>query len=139
MSSSSHTKYGSGEVVLLSDLEILDRLVRTDDSCIFLSPVIDPVEQLGPASVDLRLGTELCVTKNIAGTYIDLTADQERIREQKKSYYELQKVTPDGSFVLHPGEFALASTLEFLRLPLDIAARLEGRMRPPEASSPCPR
>ena len=29
--------------------------------------------------------------------------------------------------MLHPGEFALASTLEYISLPLDIAGRLEGR------------
>ena len=37
------------------------------------------------------------------------------------------RIRPDGHVVLHPGEFTLASTLEFFRLPRDIAGRLEGR------------
>lgn len=111
---------------LLSDLEILDRLVRTDDSCIFLTPLIDPVEQIGPASLDVRLGTELRVARNIAIATIDLTGEED-FQASKTLYYEARRVPADGSFVLHPGEFALASTLEYIRLPRDIAARLEGR------------
>ena len=38
-------------------------------------------------------------------------------------------VEPDGQdpFILHPGEFALASTFEVVTLPDDVAARLEGK------------
>ena len=111
---------------ILSDIEILDRIIRTDESCIFVSPIIDPVQQLSPASLDLRLGTDLFVTKNIASTHIDLTSRKEIVK-QKLQYYDHQRVLTDGYFVLHPGEFALASTLEFIRLPKDIAGRLEGR------------
>ena len=49
------------------------------------------------------------------------------LREQKDRYFERQRLDPDGNFVLHPGAFLLASTLEFIQLPRDIAGRLEGR------------
>lgn len=114
---------------LLSDLEILERLVACDKHIIFVSPIIDPKEQLGPASLDLRLGTELSVVRNIDLPFIDLKeyASEEEAKKKIKQHYEQRVADPSGGFVLHPGEFALASTLEYIRLPLDIAARLEGR------------
>jgi len=112
---------------LLSDIEILARLVDVDNRCVFVSPLVDPTHQLGPSSLDLRLGTELAVTRTLQSTHVDLAEGKELLAEQIRKYFQIQKVGPGQRFVLHPGEFALASTLEFLRLPLDIAGRLEGR------------
>jgi dCTP deaminase len=36
-------------------------------------------------------------------------------------------VAPDEPFILHPGEFVLGSTYEFVKLPDNVAARLEGK------------
>ena len=33
----------------------------------------------------------------------------------------------EGAFILHPGEFVLGSTLERVKLPDDVVARLEGK------------
>jgi len=113
---------------ILSDIEILERLVAKDsDGAIFVSPLIDPLTQLGPSSLDLRLGSEFISTRTTASTHIDLTEAREKLDAQMAAYFEVRNVGPTGSFVLHPGEFALASTLEFIRLPRDIAGRLEGR------------
>lgn len=114
------------EAVLLSDIQILERLVRSDEGAIFVRPVIHAV-QLGPSSLDLRVGTELRVTQIIASTHIDLTETKDNVRKRVAEYFSVQRVRPDGAFVLHPQELALASTLEYLQLPLDIAGRLEGR------------
>jgi dCTP deaminase len=115
---------------VLSDIEILERLVHpNDEKCIFVSPLIDPRTQLGPSSLDLRLGFELVGTRRLQSTHIDLAGPDARrtLREQKERYFDRQSLDPDGNFVLHPGAFLLASTLEFIRLPRDIAGRLEGR------------
>lgn len=114
---------------LLCDIEILERLVACDQHIIFVSPIIHPVEQLGPASLDLRLGTELLVVRCIDIDSIDMKEyqDEESAKKEIQRNYERRVAHDDRKFVLHPGEFALASTLEYIRLPLDIAARLEGR------------
>ncbi len=114
-------------VDLLSDMQILERLVAEDSQCIFVSPLIDPSNQVGPSSLDLRLGYKLEVPITINSTHIDLTSSKKEIRRQIDHYFITQRVGSDGNFVLHPGEFALASTLEVIRLPRDIAGRLEGR------------
>jgi len=114
---------------ILSDIEILDRLVTSVGKRIFVSPLIDPQTQLGPSSLDLRLGFDLVGTRALQQTHIDLAEREARntLREHKTSYFDRQQLDPEGNFVLHPGAFLLASTLEFIRLPSDIAGRLEGR------------
>src|SRR3954462_3197569 len=112
---------------LLSDLDILERLVGKDEEGIFVSPLIDPLVQLGPSSLDLHLGTELCTTRITGTTHLDLTEDKDRLAEEVRKYVDKRRIAADEFFVLHPGEFALGATFEFLRLPRDIAGRLEGR------------
>src|SRR5205085_9425192 len=48
------------------------------------------------------------------------------VREPQEDLTELVEVG-DEPFILHPGEFVLGSTLERIRLPDDLVARLEGK------------
>lgn len=114
---------------VLSDIEILDRLVAAPEKRVFVSPLIDPASQIGASSLDLRLGLDLVGTRAVQATHIDLAQPEAGriLQEQKPRYFDRQRFPPEGSFVLHPGAFLLASTLEFIRLPEDIAGRLEGR------------
>jgi dCTP deaminase len=67
-----------------------------------------------PASVDLRLGDSFRVFHNHRAPAIDLRRPPENV--------------PEGeSFVIHPGEFCLGRTLEWVELPDDIVARIEGK------------
>jgi len=115
---------------LLSDIEILERLVAKNDKLIFISPLVNPLEQLGPCSLDLRLGTELRVARNIYLSHLTLRVGRQSEEEKQleiEQYFESRHVDHQGKIMLHPGEFALASTLEYIKLPNDIAGRLEGR------------
>ena len=79
----------------------------------------DPV-LVQPASVDLRLGDSFRVFHNHLATAIDLRCPPENLTEEV--------VVPEGeSFVIHPGEFCLGRTLEWVELPDDIVARIEGK------------
>lgn len=83
---------------------------------------IDPWDPalVQPASVDLRLGDTFRVFNNHRVTSIDL-------REMPANLTEEVKVEEDDSFVIHPGEFCLGRTLEWVELPDDIVARIEGK------------
>jgi dCTP deaminase len=48
-------------------------------------------------------------------------------REQQDELTRFVEVASDEAFILHPGEFVLGSTYEYVSLPNDIAARLEGK------------
>jgi dCTP deaminase len=73
-----------------------------------------------PASVDLRLGDTFRVFHNHRAAAIDL-------RDPPGNLTEEVAVAPDESFVIHPGEFCLGRTLEWVELPDDIVARIEGK------------
>ena len=73
-----------------------------------------------PASIDLRLGDSFRVFHNHRASAIDLRDPPQHLTEEVK-------VTGDEPFVIHPGEFALGRTMEWVELPDDIVARIEGK------------
>ncbi len=83
---------------------------------------LDPFEPdlIQPSSIDVRLDRLFRVFNNHRYTHIDPAVQQDELT---------QLVEPeDGKpFVLHPGEFVLASTLEVVTLADDLAGRLEGK------------
>jgi len=83
---------------------------------------IDPYDGslLQPSSVDVRVDRFFRVFHNNRYPYID-------VREEQEDLTELVEVDDGTPFVLHPGEFVLGSTLERIRLPDDLVARLEGK------------
>src|SRR5450432_2650445 len=83
---------------------------------------IDPwaPELVQPASIDLRLGGSFRVFHNHRASAIDLRRPPENLTEEVM-------VPADESFVIHPGEFCLGRTLEWVELPDDIVARIEGK------------
>jgi dCTP deaminase len=73
-----------------------------------------------PASVDLRLGESFRVFHNFRVPAIDLADPPKNLTEHV--------VVEDGeSFVIHPGEFVLGRTQEWVELPDDVVARIEGK------------
>jgi len=79
----------------------------------------DPVD-LQPSSVDLHLDRSFRVFRNNRYPYID-------VRQPQPDLTELLTIADDEPFVLHPGEFVLGQTLEWVELPDDLVARLEGK------------
>ena len=73
-----------------------------------------------PSSVDVRLDRFFRVFENHKYSVIDPSIEQPDLTREVE-------VGPDEDFILHPGEFVLASTYEVITLPDDIAGRLEGK------------
>jgi dCTP deaminase len=82
---------------------------------------IDPYDEslLQPSSVDVRVDRLFRVFHNNRYPYIDVKVDQEELTELVE--------VDDRAFILHPGEFVLGSTLERIKLPEDLVARLDGK------------
>src|SRR6187399_1809083 len=83
---------------------------------------IDPYDPacLQPSSVDLHLDADFRVFRNNRYAFIDP-------RKPQPDLTELVTVDGDEPFILHPNEFVLGQTLEWVELPDDLVARLEGR------------
>jgi dCTP deaminase len=101
--------------VLLSDRDLRKEL---DEGRLELDPFDTAMIQ--PSSIDVRLDRFFRVFDNTKYTHIDPSLQQDELTS-------LVEAPDDDPFVLHPGEFVLGSTFESVRLPDDLAGRLEGK------------
>lgn len=113
--------------MLLSDRAILTRVFgETDDAkAIRVAPVLDWKKQLQAASLDVRLGNDLISFRRELEGERDVLSEESEAETRRHSRRVV--VNLESGFVVHPGEFLLATTLESFLLPSDIAARLEGK------------
>jgi dCTP deaminase len=101
--------------VLLSDRDIASQI---DAGRITLTP-FDP-GMIQPSSVDVVLDRYFLLFDNHRCAVIDPA-------EQQDELTHVTEAREGEPFILHPGEFALGSTYERVKLPADVAARLEGK------------
>lgn len=87
-------------------------------------PMLDKAKQIGPASVDLRLGTEFLILRRTDESGLDPG-------QQAQAAVERMTTTVDveigRKLWLHPGQLVLGATLEFLKLPRNLGAIVVGR------------
>ena len=85
-------------------------------------------EKIKGVSVDLRLDNRFRVFNDHKAPFIDLGGAREKLQQQLDAIMSQEIVIDAGdSFFLHPGELALASTLEVITLPEDLVGWLDGR------------
>jgi dCTP deaminase len=101
--------------MILSDRSIREELAS---GRIEIDPFDDACVQ--PSSVDLHVDAQFRVFANSRYAYID-------VKREMPDLTEVVSVPGGEAFILHPGEFVLGSTLERVRLPDDMVARLEGK------------
>lgn len=101
------------------DEKVTDRLI--------LTPILDDEQQIsnGSASVDVRLGQKFHVPKRTKISHLNHFApDHMRHIE----LYKDETFVPIGDyFILHPRQFVLGETLEWLHLPYYLSAYVIGR------------
>jgi len=103
---------------MLSDKDIKAALA---EGSIVVEPIEDTEMQIQPASIDLRLGNEFRVFKHTQRGFID------PLRDDMEEYTEVIHVADGEPFMLHPGEFVLGSIKEYVKIPDDIVAQVDGR------------
>lgn len=109
--------------MVLSDKEILKHLLTKE---LIISPIANGTSQIGSSSIDVRLGSNFKYLKVVNQTHFDIH-DLTNLKTQIEEYSEEIILKPSEPFILHPKDFVLGSTLEYLKLPPFLTARLEGR------------
>jgi len=106
---------GMGALMLLSDRDLTEAIGAGELGVAPYAP-----ELMQPSSIDVRLDSLFRVFNNHLYTHIDPSVEQPGLTSPM--------AVPDGEpFVLHPGEFVLASTLEVVSLGDQLAAHLDGK------------
>lgn len=81
-------------------------------------------KQIGEASIDLRLGAEFRLLNRTEDSALDPGTQPQAIAERMHRRVSTEIGRP---LWLHPGQFVLGATLEFICLPADVAAYVIGR------------
>jgi len=111
-------------MAVLSQKAIWGYLGSQDDPLV-ITPLLEE-SQIGASSVDVRLGHEFIVLKRPAVTHVDPT-DVAALTQNLHQTQHRIRVSLHEQFIIHPGQLVLASTLEYLAIPKELAASVEGR------------
>ena len=109
---------------VLSTEQIRRRLGNGGQDQLIIAPILEPLEQLkgGQASIDVRIGSQFTLAATTLEGVIDTVRWPNRPLQTKKLFIPF-----GGHIVLHPHQFLLGETLEFVRLPCDLMAYVVGR------------
>ncbi|TXH01652.1 MAG: dCTP deaminase [Candidatus Moraniibacteriota bacterium] len=105
--------------MVLSDRDIKDYIKKKK---IGILPAPDFKTQLGTCSLDLRLGDKFRVFDHSRNAFLDPT--KKDYTNEITTEIKIKKGSP---FIMQPGDFVLAVTMEKVRIPDDLLGRLEGR------------
>lgn len=105
--------------MILSDRDI-KRAIK--EKKITISPLPDFKTQLGSCSIDLRLGDTFRVFEHSKYSFIDPSE-----KDFSNEITRIIKVKKGEDFIMQPGDFVLAVTLENVKIAPDLMGRLEGR------------
>ena len=108
------------ENMVLSDRDIKKAL---KDGRIKIKPAPSLATQLGSCSLDLRLGNAFRLFNHSKIAYLDPLDAAKNGRNATKEV----RVKIGDPFIIQPGEFVLATTIEHVELADDLLGRLEGR------------
>lgn len=112
-------------MALLSHEALTDALSHPDlGQRLVMMPLLDKEKQVGPASIDVRLGTQFRAVKRVDGPGIDARSDGlERLLHSPEPII----LAYGDPLWLHPGQFILGTTLEYLKFPAGLAGYVVGR------------
>lgn len=118
-------------MAILGRRALIDRLRSRR---LVVSPLLSS-EQLGSASIDLRMGNVVLMVRARGTSHVDPSDAKEKIlngveydtefgRQQKHERFEIPF---KSTFLLHPGSLALVPTLEWIKLPSDLHGSVTAR------------
>ncbi len=107
--------------MILSDRDIKAKIAAGELQV--TSPLEDHMHNIHASSMDLRLGKFFKVYEHTKAAVLDPIKT-----DSFKDITKLIEITEPGEpFIVHPGDFVLGVTIEKIKLPDDMVARVEGR------------
>ena len=110
--------------MILSDGEIWESLENGEIEITPLSAESDTVQ---PSSVDLRLDSKLRKQQQEEVRGVAVYPPDLDVVDYINRYTDAVDIPEGGSYRMQPGDFLIGSTVEKVRLPLNMAARVEGK------------
>lgn len=105
----------------------LVRMLADPASGLVITPIIDAPSQIGSASIDIRLGPDIIVSRRATGVTSFDASDAQAFEEALRRRQAYVRRGIGEPFHLQPGEFAIARSLEYVQLPEHVSAEALGR------------
>ncbi len=102
-----------------------DILKYLESKELVITPLLEE-SQIGEISVDLRVGTDFLTNQLGREPYLDATTDNTIGASLKSHFTETRRLLGE-SFLFHPSQTILFSTLEYIKLPDNVMAILSAR------------
>jgi len=109
-------------MAILSDKDLKKLIEQKELITVEEGPEINQDLQIGPSSLDLRLGYDFGFLETRKVKCLDTKEINDLDSMQRK-----MKCDAEEGVVIHPGEFVIGTTLETVKIPEDKVARIEGR------------
>lgn len=111
---------------LITGEKLKQSVLSDDQNSIFLDPILDE-DQIGPVTVDIRLGYDFLVSIVTRKPYIELSALESKGHRGIPSYFQETRREIGDRFVLYPDQVVLTTSLEYLSLPANTYADILSR------------
>ena len=111
---------------VLNRAEIKRRMSLTDYTEKLLVTPLLSLEQIGPASINIRLGSSIIIPKKTYVEKQDVT-NGEMARQTEHRLYDRAHLRYHSRFMLHPNQLILGASFEYLSLPFDVFATIMSR------------
>jgi dCTP deaminase len=102
--------------VALTKAQLLERI----DKDFFIRPLLDPEGQIQNIGIDFRLGYDFLVAIQGREAVINASLNSESGQTDINEFFQPTRRQLGETFILHPNQTVLATTLEFVKLPDDI-------------------
>ncbi|TAG59429.1 MAG: dCTP deaminase [Cytophagales bacterium] len=106
--------------MLLTKIEIQE-LLKTEK--LFIRPFLSN-SQIGETSIDFRLGCDFLVSIQGRGAFLDANLNDSTYKTAISSFFQETRRVLGETFLLHPNQSVLSSSLEYIKMPLDVSALL---------------
>jgi dCTP deaminase len=111
---------------VISKAAIREYIAKKDYAKKLLVTPLLSEDQIGPGSIDIRLGSSIIVPKRTFVASQDVT-DPKRVYQVEKRLYDRMRLKYHSPFILHPNQLILAVTLEYISVPSSLACQVASR------------
>ncbi len=111
---------------VLNKQQIKERMEEEDyEKKLLVTPLLSE-DQIGAASIDVRLGSSIIIPKK---TYVDQqdVTNKNIVRQVEKMRYDRKRLKFHSRFMLHPNQLILGVTFEYISLPYDLCCQIVTR------------
>jgi dCTP deaminase len=95
---------------------VIEQLLASNEDPFVIRPLLED-SQIGNMSIDFRMGYDFYVSVQGRASFINASANPSQPQSSIPSFFQSTRKRIGETFLLHPGQTVLSSSLEYIKLP----------------------